>query len=123
MFWDYECHHCGARREDEWYARKDRPATLPCACGQAMPVDLGGWKGGIDTLNPGMYGKYHPGFDTVVSSYGHKQQLLKEHGVIESADATKGSKCYVPSDYSESDPNKGRATPATPAIWSDKAPR
>jgi hypothetical protein len=82
-----------------------------------MLFNIGGYRGGIDPTGSAMYGQYHAGFDTVVTSYGHKQQLLRETGLVESSDAHKGSKCHIPSDYSESNPNKGRAAPPTNVEW------
>jgi len=123
MFWDFRCPDCEGTLQDQWFdSAKKRPDILPCKqrdCGGTMAVDLGGYRGGIDITNPNMYGKYHPGFDTVVTDYGHKQSLLKETGLQEAADSTKGSKCYIPGDYSESNPDKGKKE--KPAIhWGEK---
>lgn len=42
-----------------------------------------------------MYGKeYHHGFGTVVKSYEHKQELLKEYGLEEAADPVNGSRSW-----------------------------
>ena len=41
-----------------------------------------------------MYGKFHAGFGEVVTSYEHKQELLKKYDVSEAADTVKGSRSW-----------------------------
>jgi hypothetical protein len=54
----------------------------------------------INTQNGEMYGtshhgKYHPGLGEMVTSYDHKNRLLKEQGVREAADPIKGSRTIL----------------------------
>lgn len=118
-YFDFACRECDHVEEDLWFTLDGRPTTIDCPeCSGPMRHDLGRYRG-IDLTNPAMYGKYHAGFDTVVTSYGHKQQLLRESGLTESSDATKGSKCYVPGDYSESNPDKGKDPMPAAAEWAN----
>ena len=109
MFWDFRCTQCDTVVE-HWSTHAARPAVLPCSqCAGRMKYDMSGYRGGIDQTNPRMgYGRYHLGFDTVVTSYGHKQQLLRETGMVESSDPTKGSRNYIPDEYSELNPIEGK---------------
>ena len=71
-------------------------------CSVEMQIHFGRVKGIVDfnPHNPGMYGKYHPGFGEVVESYSHKQRLLKKYNCIEAADRVGGSKTHeYPEEY------------------------
>jgi hypothetical protein len=65
-----------------------------------------------------MYGQWNPAFGEVVESYGHKQELMKKYDVHEASDAKGGSRCHIPSAYSETKEDKPRER--DPRAWGDK---
>lgn len=98
--YDYKCDQCEQVIEDIYISFKEKiPPTLPCP---QCKIEAFRFYGNSQFMaisdTSSMYGKYHPGFGEIVKSYSHKQELLKKYDMIEAADATGGSKCYVPSE-------------------------
>ena len=79
--WDYGC-KCGKNYRDYPVDAPRIPRTIKCECGKRA-----GWitarQNQIALSNSTMYGKMDPRFGQVVESYGEKQRLLKEHGMVE----------------------------------------
>ena len=90
---DYACGKCGAVTEDVFFAsRLAVTTTIACACGHAAEKIISQRRNFIHPSKSSMYGKYEEGLGCVVQDYGHKQQLMREMGVIEGADPGGGSR-------------------------------
>jgi len=78
--WDFGC-ACGKEYRD-WPCEGRIPETIKCECGKrASWVKMR--KNQINLTASTMYGKVDPRFGVKVEDYGHKKQLLREHGLVE----------------------------------------
>jgi hypothetical protein len=81
--WDFATCSCGKRHNDEPIDSPRVPKTIGCECGKRV-----GWvrhkRNHIHESVSTLYGRgVDPQFGCVVEDYGHKQQLLKEKGLVE----------------------------------------
>ena len=95
-FYDYKCETCN--RVSEYTTELGTaPKELACAnCGEMQHRFYGNNQFLAFSDTSSMYGTYHPGFGCVVEDYAHKQKLLRQYDVQESADASGGSRSYRP---------------------------
>ena len=114
--YDFKCIECGNIDKDifywySWLEDQIRPGTeespvyeVQCSIHGCQHTGMiqhyGTDRNFIDFDNPSMYGtthrgKYHPGFGEEVTSYGHKNQLLKKYGCIEASDSIGGSRTVM----------------------------
>jgi hypothetical protein len=76
--WDYGC-GCGKEYRGYPVTAQKTPKTIKCECGQRASWIMAKTNGISDTP----YGRFDPQFGCVVESYAHKNQLLKQHGMVE----------------------------------------
>lgn len=80
--WDFAC-GCGKRYEGYPVTTKRVPSYIRCSCGEKATW-TSSKQNHIHTTNTKLnYGKFDPQFGCVVESYGHKKQLLKQHGMVD----------------------------------------
>ncbi len=100
-FNDYEC-KCGQRYEDEWATTASAvKRSISCKCGKTAAMVFDRPRNGIHNDHSNMYGQWNPSFGEVVESYSHKRALMKKYNVQEASDRAGGSRCHIPSEYSE----------------------
>ena len=117
-FNDYEC-KCGQRYEDEWATTASAvKRSISCKCGKAAAMVCDRPRNGIHNDHSSMYGQWNPSFGEVVESYSHKRALMKKYDVQEASDRAGGSRCHIPSLYSETKDAKPRERDA--GAWGDK---
>ena len=91
---DFKCEQCGHTWEHLFRNHTDIVNTVPCEQCNQPARRLWNQTNFIHSTRSSMYGKWEPCFAEVVRDYGHKQELLKKYGVIESSDRVGGSNCY-----------------------------
>ena len=94
--WDFEdCPKCGTKHNDQIFDGERIPSAIECKKCRSSGL---GWAtrktNGIHTTHSSLYGRYEPGLGCVVDSYGHKQKLMRDMGVMEASDPVKGSRCH-----------------------------
>ena len=117
-FNDYEC-KCGKRYDDEWATRASLvQRSVRCACGKQAVMVFDKPRNGIHSDHSSMYGQWNPTFGEVVKDYSHKNRLMKKYDVHEASDPVGGSRCHIPSEYSETKELKAREQ--DPGAWGNK---
>lgn len=105
---DYHCESCGFDEIDVFFEKKESVTpTRECPqCGKTSEhVLIGTRQNHIHPDKSGLYGKFEPGLGVVVRDYGHKQQLMREMGVMEGSDPVKGSRNHRKDDPGPSKPH------------------
>ena len=84
-FQDYECNSCGKRHDSHLCTGERIPKTIKCtACGRRCSWAQGNRQGMQGSKDSSLYRNgVDPQFGCEVESYGHKQQLLREKGMVE----------------------------------------
>ena len=96
-FVDFKCDNaggCGHEWEHSFLAKSDISDAIPCEKCTRLARRLWTWNTHIHATHSSRYGKYEPAFGEFVTSYSHKQELLKKYNVEESSDSVGGSRCY-----------------------------
>ena len=91
---DFKCDYCNYEWENLFKTKKEIKNSITCSQCSRKADRVWNTMNFLNLTNGAMYGRYEPAFGEVVRDYGHKQQLLKKYGVIESSDRSGGSNCY-----------------------------
>lgn len=94
--YDFSC-ECGLVEEDVYYPSwRHIPNAFMCsACGSPMKQLFRGGRNFIHPSHSGMYGRPQPALGgDVIEDYAHKQRIMREMGIKESADKVSGARLY-----------------------------
>jgi len=96
-YYDYQCTGCGRLMLDVPAPVAKAPKLKSCRCGSQAERYYGNQR---NFFSNDMYEEYWPTLGAHVTSKGHKDQLLREKGLIEVADSDGGSKeSRIPEGY------------------------
>jgi len=102
---DYRCRHCNHVRRDLYYRPQDVPGHVKCdACGR-LKACVQVFTYGNPVKNTGaMYNNIdpHPQFGFPITSYSHKQELMRKYDLQEIHDSVGGNRQASAEDWHDS---------------------